>query len=121
MEMKRGKGWTIDGLTYEMKNSRPKETVKLNSMEIWEFESKGMMAMPHPVHIHGSQFQVVSRSGTNDPGFLDVGWKDTVFLLGGQTVQIVKRFDDYTGYFPFHCHNLEHGSMGMMRDFCVES
>lgn len=118
-EMKQNLGWTIDGLTYEMNKSRPKETIKLGTMEVWEFESKGMMAMPHPVHVHGSQFQVVSRSGEYDPGFLDIGWKDTVFIAGGQSVQIVKRFDDYKGYFPFHCHNLEHGSEGMMRDFHV--
>ncbi len=116
MEMTQGTGWTIDGLTYSMKQVREKETVKLNSMEIWEFENK--MGMPHPVHIHGSQFQILSRMGS-DIGFMDSGWKDTVLIAGGETVRLIKKFEDYTGYFPLHCHNLEHGSMGMMRDFKV--
>tara|TARA_Y100001958_G_C21247231_1_gene578294 strand:- start:2752 stop:4224 length:1473 start_codon:yes stop_codon:yes gene_type:complete len=116
LEMTPATGWTIDGLTYEMKAVREKETVKLNTMEIWEFENK--MGMPHPIHVHGSQFQVLSRS-SKDIGFMDSGWKDTILLAGGETVRVIKRFDDYTGYFPFHCHNLEHGSMGMMRDFKV--
>lgn len=109
-------GWTIDGLSYTMKEVRQKETVELNTMEIWEFENK--MGMPHPIHIHGSQFQVLSRSAA-DIGFMDSGWKDTVLIAGGETVRLIKRFDDFTGFFPFHCHNLEHGSQGMMRDFRV--
>ena len=55
----------------------------------------------------------------SDIGFMDNGWKDTILIAGGETVRMIKRFDDYNGYFPFHCHNLEHGSMGMMRDFKV--
>ncbi len=117
--MSRGKGWTIDGLSYEMKKSRNKETVKLGSMEIWEFENTGNMGMVHPVHIHGSQFQVIDRTGDFDEGFIDTGWKDTMLLWIGQRVRVIKRFDDFTGYYPFHCHNLEHGAMGMMRDFRV--
>ena len=46
--------------------------------------------MPHPVHLHGSQFQVVERSvperfraiwDTVSEGYVDAGWKDTVLLM----------------------------------------
>ncbi len=88
----------------------------------------GMMAMAHPIHLHGQSFQVVSRSvdsanegayaSVND-GFINSGLKDTVLVMPGETVRIIKPFQDYKGLFMFHCHNLEHEDMGMMRDFLV--
>jgi FtsP/CotA-like multicopper oxidase with cupredoxin domain len=89
----------------------------------------GMMAMAHPVHLHGQQFQIVSRSidsvhesdyATVSQGFINSGLKDTVLVMPGETVRIIKPFQDYKGLFMFHCHNLEHEDMGMMRDFLVE-
>lgn len=89
----------------------------------------GMMAMAHPIHLHGQQFQVVSRSldssyesdyGTVKEGLVNSGLKDTVLVMPGETVRIIKPFQDYKGLFMFHCHNLEHEDMGMMREFLVE-
>ena len=87
-----------------------------------------MMAMAHPIHLHGQQFQIVSRSvdsanesdyATVNQGFINSGLKDTVLVMPGETVRIIKPFQDYKGLFMFHCHNLEHEDMGMMRDFLV--
>jgi len=89
----------------------------------------GMMAMAHPIHLHGQQFQIVSRSiesshegdyGSVNQGFINSGLKDTVLVMPGETVRIIKPFQDYKGLFMFHCHNLEHEDMGMMREFLVE-
>lgn len=89
----------------------------------------GMMAMAHPIHLHGQQFQIVSRSidsaresdyATVNQGFINSGLKDTVLVMPGETVRIIKPFQDYKGLFMFHCHNLEHEDMGMMREFLVE-
>lgn len=89
----------------------------------------GMMAIAHPIHLHGQQFQIVSRSldtshesdyDTVKQGFINSGLKDTVLVMPGETVRIIKPFQDYKGLFMFHCHNLEHEDMGMMRDFLVE-
>jgi FtsP/CotA-like multicopper oxidase with cupredoxin domain len=89
----------------------------------------GMMAMAHPIHLHGQSFQIVSRTvnSTDDSnyasvnqGFIDNGLKDTVLVMPGETVRIIKPFQDYKGLFMFHCHNLEHEDMGMMREFMVE-
>ena len=89
----------------------------------------GMMSMAHPIHLHGQQFQIVSRTvdasresdyATVNQGFINSGLKDTVLVMPGETVNIIKPFQDYKGLFMFHCHNLEHEDMGMMREFLVE-
>jgi len=89
----------------------------------------GMMAMAHPIHLHGQQFQILSRSAEDaDPedyatmseGFISSGWKDTVLVTPGERVRIIKPFGDFKGAFMYHCHNLEHEDMGMMRQFIVE-
>ena len=88
-----------------------------------------MMTMAHPIHLHGQQFQIVSRSISADneadyatvrDGFIENGLKDTVLVMPGEKVRIIKPFQDFKGLFMYHCHNLEHEDMGMMRDFLVE-
>ena len=53
-------------------------------------------------------------------GFIDSGWKDTVLIMPGEKIRIVKPFKEHKGLFMVHCHNLEHEDMGMMREFLVE-
>ncbi len=88
-----------------------------------------MMARAHPIHLHGQYFQILSRNldggqnrdyATVKDGFIEGGWKDTVLVMPGETVKIIKPFQDFKGLFMYHCHNLEHEDMGMMRDFSVE-
>ena len=86
-----------------------------------------MMSMPHPIHLHGEQFQILSRKqnetssdyDTVKEGFIDNGWKDTVLVMPGEDIEIIKPFKDFTGLFLYHCHNLEHEDLGMMRNFEV--
>jgi hypothetical protein len=57
---------TINGRIFEMNEVAPDEVVSIDTTELWEFinRSGGMMRamqMPHPVHVHGIQFQVVER------------------------------------------------------------
>jgi hypothetical protein len=92
----------------------------------------GMMmggGMAHPIHLHGEYFQILGRKIDDDyredyatmrEGFIDCGWKDTVLVAPGETVRIAKPFHDFKGRFMYHCHNLEHEDMGMMREFLVE-
>jgi FtsP/CotA-like multicopper oxidase with cupredoxin domain len=88
-----------------------------------------MFTMAHPIHLHGQQFQIISRTiegadaedyATVKDGFIQNGWKDTVLTMPGEKVRIIKPFQDFKGIFMYHCHNLEHEDMGMMRDFLVE-
>ena len=88
-----------------------------------------MFSMAHPIHLHGQQFQVISRSSEGtDPadyatvkeGLVSSGLKDTVLLMPGEKIHIIKPFQDFKGLFMYHCHNLEHEDLGMMREFSVE-
>lgn len=87
-----------------------------------------MMAMAHPIHLHGQQFQILERDTAGvsadyasvKDGFIDSGWKDTVLVMPGERIKMIKPFQDFKGLFMYHCHNLEHEDMGMMRDFLVE-
>jgi FtsP/CotA-like multicopper oxidase with cupredoxin domain len=89
-----------------------------------------MGPMAHPIHIHNLQFQVISREtrppddpavGTLAAGFLDEGSKDTVLVLPGQRVRLLLKFQGYAGLYVYHCHNLEHEDMGMMRNYLVQA
>ena len=92
--------------------------VPLGDTEIWEFESAG--GAPHPVHVHGAHFQIVSRSGGRGRVFpWERGWKDTVLLEDRERVEVAIRFEYYTGVYLLHCHKLEHEDAGMMLNFEV--
>ncbi|MGD9198356.1 MAG: multicopper oxidase domain-containing protein, partial [Desulfobacterales bacterium] len=115
----------INGRTFRMQEVADDERIRLNSTELWELTNDDrpmgmmMMPMPHPVHLHGKQFQVVERSGVLHSGYVDEGWKDTVLLMPGERARIVTNFTDYKGLFLYHCHILEHGDMGMMRNYLI--
>jgi len=118
--------WTINGRTFRMEEVADDEIVKLNTLEVWEFINEpggmgmmGAMDMPHPIHLHGMQFQVLGRRGVTHNGYVDEGWKDTVLRMTGERVRLLVRFEDYPGLFLYHCHNLEHEDMGMMRNYYI--
>ncbi|WKY46166.1 multicopper oxidase domain-containing protein [Eubacteriaceae bacterium ES2] len=115
---------SINGEIFDMNSvafSLPTET-----LEKWIVsnvsDSSGSMGMmgggaEHSFHVHGLQFQVLSRNGSLPPEG-EQGWKDTVFLKPGETVEILVKFT-LEGIFMYHCHNLEHEDAGMMGQFQV--
>ncbi len=106
----------INGKTYEV--DRIDFTVPFGQTERWRFSTAGNA--PHPVHVHGASFQVVSRSGGRGRLYpWEAGWKDTVLLEDGETVEILIRFDAFRGLYVIHCHKLEHEDAGMMANFEV--
>jgi len=115
-----GKRLTINGKKMDI--NRIDEQVKLNSTEIWEITNQSgmMMSMPHSMHLHDVQFQILSRNGQAPP-LHEQGRKDTVLIMPGETVRIISRFRDYTGIYMYHCHLLEHEDDGMMGQFEVIS
>ena len=120
--------WTLNGRTFRMQEVANDETVRLNTLEVWEFINEGggmgmmgSMDMPHPMHLHGMQFQVLERRGVAHRGYVDEGWKDTVLLMPGERIRILVCFSEYPGLFLYHCHNLEHEDMGMMRNYLIEN
>jgi FtsP/CotA-like multicopper oxidase with cupredoxin domain len=131
----KGMKWVINGQLFEMNTATPQETVKLNSIEQWEIINKlnpgAMMdakGMAHPIHLHGVQFQVISREvlpelavgwQTVKDGYVDEGFKDTVMVMPGERVKLLMKFEKYSGLFSYHCHTLEHEDAGMMRNYRV--
>lgn len=129
--------WQLNNRVFDMQDMASvteEETVRLNTQETWVFDNNatgggmGMMKMPHPMHIHGLQFQIVDRQIAPEfrslwdgvrQGYVDEGWKDTVLIMPGERVKLRMRFEDYTGLFLYHCHNLEHEDAGMMRNYRI--
>ncbi len=107
----------INGLEYAME--RIDFEVPYGQTERWVLTTGGNA--PHPVHIHGTYFQVVSRTGGRGQVFpWERGWKDTVLLQDGETVEILIRFDHgHKDLYLMHCHKLEHEDRGMMSNFLV--
>ena len=107
---------TINGKVYVM--SRIDETVVAGDTEVWEFDNS-VGDEPHPMHLHGVQFQVIQKTGGNIEPY-ERGWKDTVLLKKGEKVKIIMRFPSEKGLFLLHCHNLEHEDDGMMMNFEIK-
>ncbi len=106
----------INGKVYNL--NRIDFQVPFGETERWRFTTNGNA--PHPVHVHGTSFQVQSRTGGRGTLFSwERGWKDTVLLEDGETVDVLLRFDGYRGEYLLHCHKLEHEDMGMMSNFVV--
>lgn len=119
--------------TFEMDDVAAEESVRAGSTHIWAYDNSGPgmmmnMRLGHPMHMHGRQFRVLRR--TVEPGrradwqalkdgFVDDGWKDTTLVLPGERVECLVKFSDYRGLFLYHCHNLEHEDMGMMRNYRI--
>lgn len=137
LAMGRGMQWTLNGRTFEMETVAENEIVNLGDLEVWEFENRGGgmgmmggMTLPHPMHVHGLQYQIIEREvssadrsawATLSDGFVDEGWHDTVLVMPGERVKILLKFEDFTGLYLYHCHNLVHEDMGMMRNFRVDA
>jgi len=122
----------LDGREFDMQDVTSSETVKAGSTHIWEFDNSGPtmmnMRLGHPMHLHGRQFRVLRRQvepareadwDSLREGFVDEGWKDTTLVLPGERVQVLVTFSTHPGLCMYHCHNLEHEDMGMMRNFKI--
>lgn len=107
--------WLINGRVFD--ENRIDATPRLNDIEIWKFTNQSNM--DHPIHLHDVMFQILTINGAA-PAATHAGWKDTVVvprMMG--TAEIIMKFTDYTGKYPFHCHILEHEDMMMMSQFEV--
>ena len=124
--------WLINGESFRP-DAFPIEA-KRNTAEVWELQN-AKQSMPHPMHMHGFQFQVLSRLnspmqiealGVHGSGRIvsDLGWKDTVLVWPGETVRLAVDFShDFAGdqTYVFHCHNLEHEDGDMMVNMRVRT
>lgn len=94
------------------------ERIEKGKVEIWRITAE---RMPHPFHLHGASFQILTHNGAA-PAEADRGWKDTV-VVGRALTEVIVRFDhEANEKFPYmyHCHMFEHEEHVMMGQFTVE-
>ncbi|HQR10464.1 MAG TPA: multicopper oxidase domain-containing protein [Casimicrobiaceae bacterium] len=122
--------WRINDRVFEM-GVTPIEVVR-HTVETWLVRNYHA-SMPHAMHLHGFQFEVLARETSPDPiaalavdaqGRLatDLGRKDTVLVWPGESVRFAIDFSHpFQGAqtYMFHCHNLEHEDGGMMLGVAV--
>ena len=96
--------WTIDGDVYG--KNKP---IRVAAGERVELVMKNTTMMSHPMHLHGTVFEVVAIDGRRFAG----ARRDTVMVPAMASVTIA--FDaDNPGRWAFHCHNGYHQDAGMM-------
>jgi blue copper oxidase len=106
----------INGKVYDISATVFK--VPYGTTERWTFVTNGNG--PHPVHVHGAVFQVKSRTGGRGQVYAwERGWKDTVLVNDGESVDVLIRFTAHKGLYLLHCHQLAHEDAGMMANFEV--
>lgn len=100
----------INGRSFDM--TRVDLTTVQDRVELWDIVNN--TSMDHPFHIHGTQFQLVSReaAGAVTPAPY-LAWIDTVNVPARQSATI-KVCQTLPGTRMFHCHILEHEDAGMM-------
>jgi len=64
----------------------------------------------HPMHLHGHNYEVVSRDGNPLPASLD---RNVLTLHPGETVDLLVTTNN-PGPWLFHCHNVHHAAAGMI-------
>jgi FtsP/CotA-like multicopper oxidase with cupredoxin domain len=96
--------WSINGVAWN-KDVPP---LPISKGERVELVIKNKTLMPHPMHLHGHEFQVVEIDGKRFYGAM----RDSVLVTPGTRVVIA--FDaNNPGWWAFHCHLLYHLEAGM--------
>jgi FtsP/CotA-like multicopper oxidase with cupredoxin domain len=103
-----GKFWAINGVSATGHIMDPMLTLERNRTYILTLKNR--TAWPHPMHLHGHSFRVLSRNG--EPTAYRQ-WQDTVLLEREDQVEVAFVADN-PGDWMFHCHILEHQASGMM-------
>jgi FtsP/CotA-like multicopper oxidase with cupredoxin domain len=109
--------FTIDGTPYTGEPLAP--PMRLNTVEEWELKvvdaSPGGQFLIHPFHIHVNPFYVTHHNGEPLPPYHPRRrWQDTIAIPPRGSITFRTRFDNFTGDFVIHCHNLRHEDRGMM-------
>lgn len=100
--------WSFDGLKY----SEVSGPVPLQLGERLRLVFVNDTMMPHPLHLHGMFFEVVTGEHDHKPR------KHTLVLKAGEKAAVDLTVSE-PGDWAFHCHLLYHMQAGMMRVFRV--
>ncbi|OCG29976.1 bilirubin oxidase [Gilliamella sp. Choc3-5] len=119
MDMKEPRGnmiFLINGKRHDM--SRVDLESKIHDVEEWTIINNSHM--DHNFHIHGTQFIVLSHelNGVKTPPDY-VALKDTINLRPHEKITL-KMQQNFTGLRMYHCHIIEHETLGMMGQLLVK-
>ena len=101
--------WSFDGLKF----SEVTEPIRFYKNERLRLVLVNDTMMPHPIHLHGMFFEVVTGDHDHKPR------KHTVVVKPGEKMA-VDISADAIGDWAFHCHLLYHMHGGMMRVVSVQ-
>jgi FtsP/CotA-like multicopper oxidase with cupredoxin domain len=110
---RRGKVWAINGIVAHRSDMDPLLVFERGRTQVLAMRND--TAFPHPMHLHGHSFRLLSRNGAEVP---HRPWLDTVLLEPDDRVEVAFVADN-PGDWLFHCHVLEHMEAGMAAVFRV--
>ncbi len=100
--------WSFDGQKY----SEVKDPIIFHENERLRLTLVNDTMMPHPIHLHGMYFDVVTSQDHHKPR------KHTIVVKPGEKMSLDITADE-PGDWAFHCHFLYHMKAGMMRVISV--
>lgn len=103
--MEHGGSYSINGQRFRA--DRIDTTVRVGTIEDWEYENH--TGMDHPMHLHVNSFQILDEAG--EP---ELAWRDLVNVPAHGSARIRVQFKDFEGTTVQHCHILDHEDRGMM-------
>ena len=113
--MQRGLAWTVNGVAMADHHHAGEPMLDLELGKSYILTLRNETAWPHPIHMHGHAFRVLSRNGEPEAGRI---WQDTVLMMPRDVVEIAFVADN-PGDWMLHCHILEHQLGGMSGVFRV--
>ncbi|MBI1350083.1 MAG: multicopper oxidase domain-containing protein [Actinomycetales bacterium] len=106
LDGKRGNWFTINGRII------PQQPVFIvHPGDVVEWRMSNTSLVPHPMHLHGQHWLVVSRNGVPSTG--SPWWVDSLEVDPGERY-VLRMIADNPGVWMFHCHNLPHANSGLM-------
>jgi FtsP/CotA-like multicopper oxidase with cupredoxin domain len=104
--------WTINGRSFPDTTPLDVPVGKVVKLRFVNNDRTAMMGhkMDHPIHLHGTYFQIVSVNGL--PPARET-WKDTVSVPNGEYVDVAFVMT-LPGDWMLHCHIIDHEDGGMM-------
>ena len=108
--MSKTRTFLINGKSFDMQ--RIDTVVRVGAVKRWDVENTS--TMDHPLHVHGTLFQVISRTRNGrEVAEPFIAWRDTVNVPPNSTASCLIRQNDL-GKRMYHCRILEYEDRGMM-------
>jgi FtsP/CotA-like multicopper oxidase with cupredoxin domain len=114
MVREHGLGWAMNGIANAEHNHAPLLALARNESALISIINR--TEWPHPMHLHGHAFRVMSMNGKPTR---HREWRDTVLVEPKGSAEIAFVADN-PGDWMFHCHILQHQRGGMMGSIQVK-